>query len=98
MTTYHQVRPSRTLGRRIEEGFKVVGIEQTDRSVILGTKECVLPQKCILVMGSEREGIPALVLSECDVLVEIRQVGVTRSLNVQTACGIVLSEWVRQHG
>lgn len=84
--------------KKHEEGFKVVGIEQTDRSVMLGSKECVLPEKCILVMGSEREGIPALVLSECDVLVEIRQVGVTRSLNVQTACGIVLSDWVRQHG
>ncbi|KAK4505721.1 hypothetical protein PRZ48_003686 [Zasmidium cellare] len=84
--------------KKREDGFKVVGIEQTDRSVILGSKECVLPEKCILVMGSEREGIPALVLSECDVLVEIRQVGVTRSLNVQTACGIVLSEWMRQHG
>lgn len=84
--------------KKQEEGFKVVGIEQTDRSVLLGSKECVLPEKCILVMGSEKEGIPALVLSECDILVEIRQVGITRSLNVQTACAIVLSEWVRQHG
>ncbi|USW49401.1 Putative tRNA/rRNA methyltransferase, SpoU type, tRNA (guanine-N1-)-methyltransferase [Septoria linicola] len=83
--------------KKREEGFSVVGIEQTDRSVMLGEKECVLAEKCILVMGSEREGIPALVLSECDVLVEIPQVGITRSLNVQTAAGIVLCEYARQH-
>lgn len=78
-------------------GFYVVGIEQTDRSAILGSKECVLPEKCVLVVGSEREGIPAVVLAECDLLVEIPQVGITRSLNVQTAAGIVLCEYVRQH-
>ncbi|KAK4632393.1 putative methyltransferase TARBP1 [Fulvia fulva] len=83
--------------KKREEGYKVVGIEQTDRSVILGEKECVLPEKCVLVLGSEREGIPAQVLGECDVLVEIRQVGITRSLNVQTAAGIVLCEYGRQH-
>lgn len=85
-------------GKKKEEGFCVVGIEQTDRSVMLGGKdECVMPRKTILVLGSEREGIPAGVLSECDVLVEIAQVGVTRSLNVQTAAGIVLWEYARQH-
>ncbi|KAF2216428.1 hypothetical protein CERZMDRAFT_33451 [Cercospora zeae-maydis SCOH1-5] len=83
--------------KRREEGYSVVGIEQTDRSVMLGSTECVLAEKCLLVMGSEREGIPALILSECDMLVEIPQVGITRSLNVQTAAGIVLCEYARQH-
>jgi tRNA guanosine-2'-O-methyltransferase len=43
-------------------------------------------------------GMPAAVLGECDILVEIPQVGVTRSLNVQTAAAIVLFEYGRQHG
>ena len=77
--------------------WTIVGIEQTDRSVILGSEACVLPDKCVLVLGSEREGIPATVLAECDMLVEIPQAGVTRSLNVQTAAGCVLYEWSRQH-
>jgi tRNA guanosine-2'-O-methyltransferase len=64
---------------------------------MLGSAECILPEKCILVMGSEKEGIPALILSECDVLIEIPQVGITRSLNVQTAAGIVLCEYAKQH-
>ncbi|KAK3658538.1 hypothetical protein LTR22_008891 [Elasticomyces elasticus] len=79
------------------EGWAIVGIEQTDRSVVLGSEQCKLPQQIVLVVGSEKEGIPALVLSECDMLVEIPQHGVTRSLNVQTAAAIVLYEYSRQH-
>ncbi|KAK3701216.1 hypothetical protein LTR37_015595 [Vermiconidia calcicola] len=86
------------LRERKREGFVVVGIEQTDRSVLLGSEESVLPEKCVLVVGSEREGIPATVLVECDVLVEIPQRGVTRSLNVQTAVAVVLFEYERQFG
>ena len=80
------------------EGWTVVGIEQTDRSVLLGEADAVLPDKTILVLGSESLGMPAAVLGECDILVEIPQVGVTRSLNVQTAAAIVLFEYDRQHG
>lgn len=83
--------------KKKEEGFAVVGIEQTDRSVMVGSRDCVLPEKCFLVIGSEREGIPAQVLGECDLLVEIPQLGVTRSLNVQTAAAIVLCEYAKQH-
>ncbi|KAK3109773.1 hypothetical protein LTR53_016604 [Teratosphaeriaceae sp. CCFEE 6253] len=77
-------------------GWTIVGVEQTDRSVVLGSEACRLPGKVVLVLGSEREGIPALVLGQCDVLVEIAQRGVTRSLNVQTAAAIVLYEYARQ--
>jgi tRNA guanosine-2'-O-methyltransferase len=91
------------LAAKKEEGWTVVGIEQTDRSLLLGAKNvngkelCMLPKQTILVLGSEREGMPATVLSLCDMLVEIPQIGVTRSLNVQTAAAIVLFEYGRQH-
>jgi len=85
------------LARKKADGFTVVGIEQTDRSVILGSEQTKLPEKVVLVVGSEREGIPALVLTACDLLLEIPQRGITRSLNVQTAVSIVLYEYDRQH-
>jgi len=85
------------LAEKRDEGWSIVGIEQTDRSVILGSEGCRLPEKVVLVIGSEKEGIPARVLGECEMLVEIPQQGVTRSLNVQTAAGIVLYEYARQH-
>jgi tRNA guanosine-2'-O-methyltransferase len=79
------------------EGHTVVGIEQTDRSAVLGSDAAQLPDKVVLIVGNEKEGIPALILTQCDVLVEIPQSGITRSLNVQTAVSIVLYEYARQH-
>ncbi|KAH7384301.1 hypothetical protein DE146DRAFT_739893 [Phaeosphaeria sp. MPI-PUGE-AT-0046c] len=86
-------------------GYEVVGIEQTDQSSILGTedeedsnahRQGILPKKCVLVLGSEKGGISAEVLAAVDRCVEIRTVGVTRSLNVQTAGGIAVYEWWRK--
>ncbi|KAJ4990810.1 hypothetical protein SVAN01_03599 [Stagonosporopsis vannaccii] len=85
------------------KGYEVVGIEQTDRSGILGddvaegTKDVgTLPKRCVLVLGAEKSGITPEVLSVIDRCVEIRTVGVTRSLNVQTAGGIAVYEWWRE--
>ena len=79
------------------QGYTVVGVEQTDRSVLLGAEGTKLPEKTLLIMGREKEGVPAHVLGECDLLVEIPQRGLTRSMNVQTAAGCVLYEYARQH-
>jgi tRNA guanosine-2'-O-methyltransferase len=57
-----------------------------------------LPQKSVIVMGAEATGIPAEVLMMCDLCVEIKQWGVTRSLNVQTAAACMLFEWRREWG
>jgi tRNA guanosine-2'-O-methyltransferase len=74
-------------------GYEIVGIEQTDRSGILGTDGVtgddpktlgILPKKCVLVLGSEKGGISAEVLAALDRCVEIRTVGVTRSLSKYT--------------
>lgn len=71
-------------------------MEQTDQSKVLGEEGTKLPQKTVLVLGSEKEGVPGPVLAEADICVEVRQVGVTRSLNVQTAAAIALFEYQRQ--
>lgn len=85
------------------KGYEVVGIEQTDRSGILGDEVTegskdvgTLPKRCVLVLGAEKSGITPEVLSVIDRCVEIRTVGVTRSLNVQTAGGIAVYEWWRE--
>lgn len=85
------------------KGYEIVGIEQTDRSGVLGDEESegnkdvgTLPRRCVLVLGAEKSGITPGVLSVVDRCVEIRTVGVTRSLNVQTAGGIAVYEWWRE--
>lgn len=89
----HQLKlaavPEFLLGMKTK-GYEVVGIEQTDQSSILGTEDGedgnaerlgTLPKKCVLVLGSEKGGISAEVLAALDRCVEIRTVGVTRSLS-----------------
>lgn len=79
------------------EGYSVVGIEQTDRSIVLGKGGYKLPKKVVLLLGSEKFGIPAELLAELDICVEISQKGETRSMNVQTAAAVVLYEFCRQY-
>ncbi|RVD86509.1 uncharacterized protein DFL_004781 [Arthrobotrys flagrans] len=86
------------LAKRRQDGYTIVGIEQTDRSIILGTKDFVFPLKIVLVIGAEKTGIPPELLVEMDICVEVKQFGETRSMNVQTAAAVVLYEYVRQNG
>ena len=50
----------------------------------------------LLLIGSEGRGLDAAVLAECQAQITIPQAGVTESLNVAVASGIVLAEWKRQ--
>ncbi|KAF3903501.1 hypothetical protein ABW20_dc0109634 [Dactylellina cionopaga] len=86
------------LAKKRQEGYSIVGIEQTDRSIILGSKGFVFPEKTVLVIGAEKTGIPPELLAEMDICVEVKQFGETRSMNVQTAIAVVLYEYVRQNG
>lgn len=56
-----------------------------------------LPEKCAIVIGGERHGIPEDILSECDLAVHIPMYGVNGSMNVTHALAIALFEWRRQH-
>lgn len=47
--------------------------------------------------SNEKEGIPADLLSLLDIIVEIPQQGVIRSLNVHVTGGIVIWEYAKQH-
>ena len=50
----------------------------------------------LLIIGSEGRGLDQTVLTECEVKLTIPQSGVTESLNVAVASGIVLAEFKRQ--
>merc|ERR1712202_62578 len=67
----------------------IVGVEQTQESRPL--QEFKFPKKCVLLLGSEKEGIPVELLQQVDICVEIPQQGLIRSLNVHVtgalSCG-----------
>lgn len=77
------------------EGYTLVGLEQSNRSVLL--EKARLPEQMVLILGNENKGCPNEVLQECDQTIEIPQFGQVRSLNVHVSCAIFVWEWVKQH-
>jgi len=54
------------------------------------------PDDVILVMGSERAGLPPAILERSDAVIGIPMYGVNHSFPVAVAAGIVLSDWARR--
>lgn len=72
-----------------KEGYTLIGLEQTDQSIVLGKETC-FPSKSLILLGKEAEGIPGELLAELDYCIEIRQMGVIRSMNIQTATAVIV--------
>ncbi|XP_050428681.1 uncharacterized protein LOC126838365 [Adelges cooleyi] len=77
------------------EGYQVIAAEQTVNSVQL--HEAKLSYKCVLVLGNETSGMPHDLLSMMDTCVEIKQLGIVRSLNVHVAGSLFIWEYTKQH-
>ncbi|KAM6460808.1 putative methyltransferase TARBP1 isoform 1-T1 [Liasis olivaceus] len=82
------------LERKKIEGYSIIGVEQTAKSCNL-TEYC-FPEKSLLLLGNEHEGIPANVIQHLDTCVEIPQQGVIRSLNVHVSGALLIWEYTRQ--
>ncbi len=78
------------------EGYTLIGLEQTDKSIELNN-DLKFPKKSLFLIGKEREGIPGDLLAELDFCVEIKQVGIVRSMNIQTATAIIVHAYSSQH-
>ncbi|MDO4575639.1 MAG: TrmH family RNA methyltransferase [Planctomycetia bacterium] len=95
-----EIEPHRTLSPELirkwrEKGWRIVGLEQTDRSFWL--HEYAFPEKTFLVVGNERLGILPEILRELDDVVEIPMYGLPFSHNAATATAIAMYEYCRQH-
>ena len=73
-----------------EKGFKIICIEQTEKSLMLDKYEFNLDEKICLVFGNEIEGVSKNIIEMADDCVEIPQLGTKHSLNVSVAGGIVI--------
>ncbi|XP_040986583.1 uncharacterized protein LOC121234635 isoform X3 [Juglans microcarpa x Juglans regia] len=82
------------LEKKKQEGFSILGLEQTANSIPLD--QYTFPAKTVLVLGREKEGIPVDVIHVLDACIEIPQLGVVRSLNVHVSGAIALWEYTRQ--
>lgn len=93
-----QVKPhelQKYLFEKKNAGWSLIGAEQTANSInLLQTK---FEKKTILVLGNEKDGIPANFIPLFDTCVEIPQVGITRSLNVHVTAAICIWQYASQH-
>nr|XP_025039886.1 probable methyltransferase TARBP1 [Pelodiscus sinensis] len=92
-----EVKPSQLvdyLQQKKTEGYTIIGVEQTAKSSDL-TDYC-FPEKSLLLLGNEHEGIPANLIQHLDVCVEIPQQGIIRSLNVHVSGALLIWEYTRQ--
>ena len=69
-------------------GYRIVGLEQDDRSVMMN--EYNAPEKVALLLGNEIDGIYPELRAKCDDLIEIPMTGMKESFNVSVATGIAL--------
>lgn len=83
------------LKKLLEEGYRLVGLEQTTGSKSLYTY--CFSRKTVLVIGNERSGLDEEVLRQVDDVVEIPVYGLPYAHNVATATAIALYEYCRQY-
>ncbi|KAJ1569509.1 Tar (HIV-1) RNA binding protein 1 [Cladochytrium tenue] len=77
-----------------DQGYALLGIEQASNSIRLDTFS--FPQRSVLLLGRELQGVPADLLPMLDHVLEIPQFGLVRSLNVHVSAAIAVWEYTRQ--
>lgn len=85
---------ARSLDLLKKNGFWCIGLDGYASHSIYETK---LPDKCVIVMGSEGDGLRCLTAEKCDDTVKLPMDTRVESLNVSNACAVTLYEWNRQH-
>jgi len=90
----YKIIGKRSSGIRHPQLTLIPGVEQTANSVSL--KDYKFPEKCVLILGTEQEGIPPQFLQLVDECVEIPQFGTIRSLNAHVSASVVIWEYTRQ--
>lgn len=83
---------ARVLDKLRKEGYKILAVEQADKSTPYYKYKPPANGKYALVMGHEVRGLPPSVLKRADRVLEIPMEGVKESLNVAIAFGIVAYE------
>ncbi len=89
------VNVSRALERLKSKGFWVVGLDHRARETVWDSP---LPDRLVLVVGSEGDGIASLTAKNCDKLVKFPMAGRTGNLNASVAAALGMFEWMRLHG
>lgn len=83
------------LERARAESFHLVVFEKEVATADLWHAE--LPADCVMVFGSEAEGVPPSIVAAAQQVVAIPMYGINHSFPVTVAAGIAMAEWTRRH-
>jgi len=78
------------------EGYEILSIEQTDKSIALQDFQLNKEGKFVLIFGNEVYGVSEEVIKMSDNAIEIPQFGTKHSFNVSVTGGIILWEFFRR--
>jgi 23S rRNA (guanosine2251-2'-O)-methyltransferase len=79
------------------ENYKVISIEQTEKTIFLQDISTMKAEKFALIFGNEVDGVSQKAIDLSDFIVEIPQFGTKHSLNVSVCAGIVLWEFSKKY-
>ena len=79
-------------------GYILIGIEQTEESVMLYDFKPTPGQHYAVIFGHEVRGVKQAIIDQCDLTIEIPQFGTKHSLNISVCAGIVIWELLQKLG
>lgn len=82
------------LERAARDSWKLVVFEKEAAEVDLW--RAALPDDCVMVFGSETDGVPPEILAAAHLRVGIPMYGINHSFPVTVAAGIAMAEWTRR--
>lgn len=80
--------PRACIDRAHREGFQIVALQQSDRAQSLFDADW--PERPLIVVGNEGDGLPASFLDAADLQIEIPVTGQIDSLNVSVAASVAI--------
>jgi tRNA G18 (ribose-2'-O)-methylase SpoU len=93
----YQASTVETIQQLKEDGFHIVGIEQTNESISLQDFKLDKAKKYAIVLGNEVKGVDDKVLQLVDNSIEVPQFGTKHSLNVSVCAGVIAWDLFKQY-
>lgn len=87
--TYY-IEPLMAIEQLRKQGYKIIAIEQAEKSIMLNQFGTTEDEKYALIFGNEVNGVSDEVMKVIDTCIEIPQFGTKHSFNIVVSAGIVL--------
>ena len=95
--TYY-AEPLQAVEQQRKDGYKIIAIEQAEKSIMLNQFEAIEDEKYALIFGNEVNGVSDEVMKVIDACIEIPQFGTKHSFNIVVSAGIVLWDFFTKLG